>query len=384
MGRRRVLVPWLAAGLVVALGLFPGSAAVAATDTLAEFGVTEDPCVDRPPTELDRRSDWRCVGLATYNTFGQPTMGRLTDDEALRLNVTRPTSYELGVAVSPDGRLYRQTARSPVGLRDVRSHNPTPPDGDPEGPPQPPRTGDLSPETIFGPDDRVIRLSTTSYPWRSIGSILPPGSPASNCSGALIGPRHFLTAGHCLHTGGTGVGTGWYPNLKVGPGQRGIGVFPNGLKNHAWYFSVSGWYDHGDPAFDYAMIVLQDRSDTAHLGWLGWTTSGQTGEHWTFGYPGWSHQCAASPSADGECDNYQYGDDNTASPVLIHQIGTEADVQSGQSGSPIYKWNNGDRRVIAVMAYHGNWGTRVTAARSDNFCEWIHAFPSAFNSHPCQ
>jgi hypothetical protein len=50
----------------------------------------------------------------------------------------------------------------------------------------------------------------------------------------------------------------------------------------------------------------------------------------------------------------------------------------------MYKYNNGDRRVIAVHAYAGNWGTRVTSARSDNFCNWIHTFPSAFNDHACE
>ena len=132
------------------------------------------------------------------------------------------------------------------------------------------------------------------------------------------------------------------------------------------------------------MIVLQDRDDTAHLGWLGWRTSGHSGGFWTFGYPGASYQCAASPSADGECDNYLYGDDGTAFPVLSKQIGHQADTQRGQSGSPMYKYNDGDRRVIAIHAYAGNWGTRVTSARSDNFCDWIHSFPSAFNNHPCE
>jgi V8-like Glu-specific endopeptidase len=365
------------------LTLALGALLIAVPMSVAQAAPAADPCLDRPPTELDQRSDWRCVGLADVaSSTAQPVMGTLTEDEARRLDVTRPANWELGVAVSPDGRLYRQITLSPTGPAETRSHNPNPPDVDPEGEAGP--DGQFSTDTIFGADNRVLRLSTTSYPWRAMGAILAPGASASNCSGSLIGPRHLLTAGHCIHQGGGGKGQGWFTNRKVAPGQKGIGVFPNGLKNHAWYFSVVGWFDNADPAYDYGMIVLEDRNDTAHLGWLGWRSSGHTGGHWTFGYPGWSHTCAASPSANGLCNNFLYGDDNSASLVLSKQIKTQADAETGQSGSPIYKWNNGDRRVIAVLAYHGNWGTRVTGARSSNFCDWIHTFPSAFNNHECE
>jgi V8-like Glu-specific endopeptidase len=349
-----------------------------------------DPCRDRAPTVLDQRSDWRCVGLATFAPDGtEPVERKLTADEIRRLGEPRPASAELGVAVSPDGRLYRQTRPSPPGPAEVRSYNPSPPDVEPEGEARKRTT--MRTNLVLGADNRVLRTATKSYPWRVMGSVMKPGgATTSNCSGSLIGPRHFLTAGHCMHQGGTGKYAGWLKNRKIAPGQKGIGVFPNGVKNHAWYFAPSGWFDDGDPAYDYGMIVLEDRDDTAHLGWLGWRSSNQTGGHWTFGYPGFSLNCAASPSSDGKCNNFLYGDDNDlAYPIVGKMLATEADSQPGQSGSPIYKYNNGDRRVIAVLAYEDpddevNWGTRVTSDRSSNFCDWIHTFPSAFNNHPCE
>lgn len=309
----------------------------------ASVARAEDPCADRPATELDRRADWRCVGLATYADPGaEPRPVALTDEEAQRLDVDRPESWELGVAVSPDGRLYRQITPSPVGPEESRPVNPTPPDVDPEGEPRPDTTapatgGGFGARTVFDADDRVLRTATTSYPWRAMGSISAPGSTTSHCSGSLVGPRHLLTAGHCIHQGGGGAGQGWFPNRKVAPGQNGIGTYPNGLKNSTWYFSVSGWYDWGNPAYDYGMIVLEDQASTARLGWLGWRSRGYWGGHWTFGYPGWSHTCAASPSADGQCDNHLYGDDNSTKLVLAKMIKTHADSQTGQSGSPIYQ-----------------------------------------------
>jgi V8-like Glu-specific endopeptidase len=363
----------------VALAL--GIALVAVPLVVPHAAAAADPCRDRAPTVLDQRSDWRCVGLATFAPPGtEPETRKLTADEIRRLDAPRPAGYELGVAVSPDGRLYRQTTLPPAGPQEARAYNPNPPDVDPEGEPR--TRGQLRTNLIFGGDDRVLRLATKSYPWRTMGAVLKPGATTSNCSGALIGPRHFLTAGHCMHKNGA-----WLTNRKIAPGQKGIGVFPNGVKNHAWYFSVSGWYDDADPSYDYGMIVLEDRDDTAHLGWLGWRSSGQDGGHWTFGYPGFSLSCAASPSASGQCDNFMYGDSGFGvAPFYSKMMITGADIQAGQSGSPIYKYNDGDRRVIGIVSYESddlNFGTRVTSARSANFCSWIHTFPSAFNNRDC-
>ena len=381
--KRRVLTVALGA-LLVTGPLSVAQAAPSGAGSAAEV----DPCRERPPTELDNRSDWVCAGLATEAPAGPVAdESEITDEEARQLASTEfPPDYELGVAVSPDGRLYRQTVPSPPGPEDTPPRNPTPTVEDPEGEPDP-EAGSFQIAKIFGADNRQLRLNTTAYPWRVMGAVLPPGSPLSECSGSLIGPRHLLTAGHCIHKGGGGKDSGWFINRKIAPGQKGIGVFPNGLKNHAWYFSVKGWYDHANKAFDYGMIVLEDRNDTAHLGWLGWQTGDHWGGHWTFGYPGADLNCAASPLVSGKCGNFLYGDDNSTRLLGVNMLATRADAQPGQSGSPIYKFNGGNRRVIAVLTAEGsvyNWGPRVNHKRSNNFCHWIHLKPSVFNDHPCQ
>jgi V8-like Glu-specific endopeptidase len=57
--------------------------------------------------------------------------------------------------------------------------------------------GDLryDPTTIFSPDARRAYYDTT-YPWRCLVRIVTPRGWSG--SGVLIGPRHVLTASHCV------------------------------------------------------------------------------------------------------------------------------------------------------------------------------------------
>jgi len=145
--------------------------------------------------------------------------------------------------------------------------------------------------------------------------------------------------------------------------------------------------DWGDRDYDYGMIVLEDKASTASLGWFGWWSSNHSGGAWNFGYPKPDQTCAASPEPP-LCAGYLYGDDGTIQTANWGQLGYSMDMQSGQSGSPVYKYNGGDRRAIAVNAYNAgssgkNWGTRIRSAVSQNICSWIGTWPSVYQDHGC-
>ena len=75
-----------------------------------------------------------------------------------------------------------------------------------------------------GNDSRIVRTPTTLWPWRAIAQFHSVGGDNSNCTGTLIGPRHLITAAHCINKMGT---TTWY-TFGVAPGRNGEDVFPYG------------------------------------------------------------------------------------------------------------------------------------------------------------
>jgi V8-like Glu-specific endopeptidase len=380
LARRLLSVAVLALTVAIAASVASAgrAAPLAAPDAAAGTRV-DDPCRSRPPTVLDRLPEWRCVGLATFHERGdEPEEPELSDEDRRRTREEDPRD-EWGVAVAPDGRMYVQVAPTP-GTQ-ARESRPVNPDGREVDPERALSGYRLTPFTVLGADQRQIRLATTSYPWRALTAILNPGSTTSRCSGVLVGPRHVLTAGHCLYRNGA-----WFSNQKVAPGMSGVGNFPNGLKNHQWYYITQGWLNDEDPENDLGVLILEDKSSTANLGWFG-TQVSDGASAWNFGYPGWWRTCAASPSPP-QCSNFLYGMSGYADKESDWFLTYSIDTQPGQSGSPVYRWNNGDRRVIGVHAYGAgssgvNWAKRLRGTTINTICSWINTWPSAYQADTC-
>ena len=97
-----------------------------------------------------------------------------------------------------------------------------------------------------GTDTRIVRTPTTLWPWRAIAQQSFVGDDELRCTQTLIGPRHMVTAAHCIVNFGT---TSW-KTRELTPGRDGPGVSPYGFTtitpnpapgDTVWYFVPSQW-----------------------------------------------------------------------------------------------------------------------------------------------
>jgi len=126
-------------------------------------------------------------------------------------------------------------------------------------------------------EDTRVEVLNPSQATQYIGSITYANRPdAPMCTGVLIGPRHVLTAGSCVHSGpqaydhyaGTQNAGHWYDPQWFFPGLTRNNQNVKGFRV-ADRMAFQGWSRHGDPDWDIAVLVLTH--DTG-LGWMQMTS----------------------------------------------------------------------------------------------------------------
>jgi glutamyl endopeptidase len=223
--------------------------------------------------------------------------------------------------------------------------------------------GESDAEVIIGFDTRE-RLYTTTYPTRARVLITFTGG---RCSGTLIGPNTVATAGHCVHTGGTG--GSWRPvsSFRIYAGRDG-GLSPYGVCTARTLYSVTGWTTSANEEYDYGAIKLNCTVGNT-VGWFGFVATTPTNFPSVIGgYP-------------GDKPLTQWMSSDRVRALSTRQLFYRNDTIGGQSGSAVWHDPNGPY-IIGIHAYgtHGagnhalyNHGTLITSAVASNLLAWRNA-----------
>lgn len=196
---------------------------------------------------------------------------------------------------------------------------------------------------VHGSDGRK-QITKVQTPYLYMGRI------SVGCTGTLIGPKHVLTAGHCVSDGEGN----WYSSLSFSANQLTSFLKPFGQVGWKRAITVGKWHNDGNANYDYAMIILKKAPHGAYSSFGVYSD----GNYTVTGYPGDKPTGTLwEMSGDTWSNDYK----------VFYNI----DTAGGQSGSGVRDGNDVVRGIHAHGYANKNGGVKIRSSMFNSFTSWI-------------
>jgi V8-like Glu-specific endopeptidase len=202
-------------------------------------------------------------------------------------------------------------------------------------------------ETVLGIDERTRILQVKLSPWRMIAAldIVGPWGEFIG-TGWLVGPRTMVTAGHCVYDRNQ-MG-GWAQKITLTFGQDEE-VQAAGPLLSTKFTALDRWVQSQDPDFDIAAIHL-DKAVGDQLGWFG--VAARTDAD----LADFLVNISGYPAERG--GKQQWWARNRIRAVQPRRIFYDVDTSGGQSGAPVFIYDNENAPPVAIGIHaYGTGGT---------------------------